>query len=72
MDLHVVGSAVFSVVDSFAAEEHTKINLLMSKMAQRLWQHLGEALVFMCTLLVGVGSTRLNGQFAGLGVFFLD
>ena len=40
MDLHVVGSVVFSVVavvDSFAAEEHTKINLLMIKRAQRLW-----------------------------------
>lgn len=74
MDLHVVGSVVFSVVDNFAAEEHTKINLLMSKMAQRLWQHFGEGLVFMCTLLVGVGSTRINGQFVhgGLGVFFLD
>ena len=77
MDLHAVGSVVFSVVavvDSFAAQEHTKINLLMSKMAQRLWKHFGEALVFMFTLLVGVGSTRINGQFVqgGLGVFFLD
>jgi len=65
MDLHVVGSVVFSVVavvDSFAAEEHTKINLLMSKMAQRLWKHFGKALVFMCTLLVGVGSIRINGR----------
>lgn len=56
MDLHVVGSVVFSVVavvDSFAVEEHTKINLLKSKMAQRLWKHFGEALVFMCTLLAG-------------------
>ena len=59
MDLQVVGSVVFSVVavvDSFAAEEQTKINLLMSKMmAQRLWKHFEKALAFVCTLLVGVG-----------------
>ena len=56
MDLHVVGSVFFpvvAVVDSFAVEEHTKINLLKSKMAQRPWKHFGEALVFMCTLLAG-------------------
>lgn len=63
MDLQVVGSVVFSVVavvDSFAAEEQTKINLLMSEMAQRLWKHFGKALAFMCTQLVGVGSIRIN------------
>ena len=40
MDLHVEGSVVFSVVavvDSFAAQEHTKINLLVIKKAQRPW-----------------------------------